>query len=156
MPRQPTNTSHLRDLLGTVNIRSITAVYVQIENTIRFAIASGRLKADDQLPSVREFSEWLQVNPNTIAKAYRDLEVMGFLYTRRGMGVYINKGVQAGCRDKVTATIVGRLFEICCEAKAAGMSGGEVKQAATASYKAADAPYGEVPKEVMALAKRKK
>src|SRR5689334_5145904 len=74
-------------MLASIDIHSTVAVYIQIENHIQFAIASGKLKAGDQLPSVRELSERLNVNPNTVAKAYRDLEVMGLLYTRRGMGV---------------------------------------------------------------------
>jgi GntR family transcriptional regulator len=98
-------------MLTNINIHSSIAVYVQIENQVRFAIASGKLKAGDQLPSVRELSERLEVNPNTVAKSYRDLEVMGLLYTRRGMGVYVNKGVEAKCRDEVRKQIVGRLHE---------------------------------------------
>ena len=64
-------------MLTNIDIHSSVAVYVQIENQVQFAIASGKLKAGDQLPSVRELSERLEVNPNTVAKAYRDLEVMG-------------------------------------------------------------------------------
>ena len=60
-------------LLSSIDIHSSVAVYVQIENHIQFAIASGKLKHSDQLPSVRELSERLEVNPNTVAKAYRDL-----------------------------------------------------------------------------------
>ena len=81
-------------MLEKVNIRSNVAVYLQIENHVQFAIASGELKPGDQLPSVRELSERLKINPNTVAKSYRDLEVMGYLYTRRGMGVFINKDIQ--------------------------------------------------------------
>ena len=93
-------------MLTSVNIYSSVAVYTQIENEVQFAIASGKLKEGDQLPSVRELSERVKVNPTTIAKAYRDLEVMGLLYTRRGMGVYINKGVQKACRERCAARIV--------------------------------------------------
>ena len=80
-------------MLSSIDIHSSVAVYVQIENHVQFAISSGKLKPGDQLPSVRELSERLEVNPNTVAKAYRDLEVMGLLYTRRGMCVFVNKGV---------------------------------------------------------------
>ncbi len=74
-------------MMENINIYSDVAVYEQIENHVQFAIASGRLKSGDQLPTVRALSEKLDINPNTVAKAYRDLEVMGLLYARRGMGV---------------------------------------------------------------------
>jgi len=143
-------------MLTNINIHSSIAVYVQIENQVRFAIASGKLKAGDQLPSVRELSERLDVNPNTVAKAYRDLEVMGLLYTRRGMGVYINKGVEAKCRDDVRKQIVGRLHEVASEAKAAGLSAGEVKEIVEASLKTEAGLYGDVPSSIAALGKSKK
>ena len=122
-------------MLSHINIHSSIAVYVQIENQVRFAIASGTLKAGDQLPSVRELSERLELNPNTVAKSYRDLEVMGLVYTRRGMGVYINKGVEAKCTDEVRKQIVGRLHEVASEAKAAGLSAGEITVVVDASLK---------------------
>jgi len=139
--------------IKSINIHSSVAVYVQIENLVQFAIASGTLKAGDQLPSVREMSERLQVNPNTVAKSYRDLEVMGYLYTRRGMGVFINKGVEAKCREACRKQIIARLHEVVSEAKAAGMPAGEVKAVAQKCVKTDSSPYGEVPSEVLAMAK---
>ena len=153
MPKERTDTSRLRALLGRVNIHSSVAVYVQIENNVRYAIASGKLKAGEQLPSVRDLSAWLEVNPNTVAKAYRDLEVLGMLYKRRGMGCYVNKGVQGKCRDKCRAEIVARMFEVCAEAKAAGMTAAVIRNAAQECYKAAANPYADPPKAIMALAK---
>lgn len=143
-------------MLKSVNIHSSVAVYVQIENHVQFAIASGRLKAGDQLPSVRELSERLKVNPNTVAKAYRDLEVMGLLYTRRGMGVFINKGVESRCREQVRRKIIEHLYEVVAEAKSAGMVNKEI-QDITAKCMAAELdPYGETPGAILALSKGKK
>ena len=141
-------------MIPAVNIYSSVAVYAQIENEIRFAIASGKLKANDRLPSVREMSETLGVNPNTVAKAYRDLEVMGLLYTRRGMGVYVNKGVQAKCRERCNKEIVERLHEVTQEAKAAGISKRDIGEVITKSFSYDVSPYAEVPKDVLALAKK--
>jgi len=136
----------------SVNIHSTVAVYVQIENQIRFSIAAGRLKPGDQLPSVRELSEQIQLNPNTVAKAYRDLEVMGLVYTRRGMGVYIAKGTQAECRKTCRRLTVERIFEAVQEGKSAGMPKSELATILNAAYAAESAPYGEVPKSVSAAA----
>lgn len=136
-------------MFESVNIYSSVAVYVQIENEVRFAIASGRLKASDQLLSVRELSENLEVNPNTVAKAYRDLEVMGLVYTRRGMGVYINKGVQAQCRKDCQAILAQRAFEISQEAKSSGMSKKEFSDLIAKCWAQEGTPYGDVPKSVL-------
>ena len=143
-------------MIPSINIYSTVAVYVQIENEIRFAIASGKLKSGDQLPSVRQMSETLGVNPNTVAKSYRDLEVMGLLYTRRGMGVYINKGIQAKCRDSCGRQITEKLHEVTQEAKAAGLSKKEITSIVSKSFALDSSPYSEIPKSILALAKGKK
>lgn len=135
----------------SINIHSPVAVYVQIENQIRFAIATDRLKAGTQLPSVRELSEHLNINPNTVAKAYRDLEVMGLLYTRRGMGVFVNKGVQARCKKRCKEETIRRLHEVVQEAKASGMTKKELTSILDASYATDGQLYGEVPEEVLKL-----
>ena len=144
------------DMLSSIDITSSVAVYVQIENHVQFAISSGRLKAGDQLPSVRELSERLGVNPNTVAKAYRDLEVMGLLFTRRGMGVFVNRGVEAKCREDCRKRIVGRLHEVVAEAKAAGMSKKEVSDVADKSFASDAAPYSAPPDQLTALAKARR
>jgi DNA-binding transcriptional regulator YhcF (GntR family) len=143
-------------MLPSIDIHSSVAVYVQIENHIQFAIASRKLKATDQLPSVRELSERLQVNPNTVAKAYRDLEVMGLLYTRRGMGVFIQKGVDGKCRETCRRRIILRLHEVTSEARASGMNKKEVVEIVDKSMATDSSPYGETPASILALAKKKR
>ena len=140
-------------MLENINIHSSVAVYVQIENHVQFAVASGRLKPGDRLPSILELAKRIKVNLNTVAKSYRDLEVMGIVYTRRGMGVFINKGAEAKCKDDCRRRIVSRLHEVVAEAKAAGMSAAEVKAICAESYAAALDPYGDTPESVLALAK---
>ena len=143
-------------MLEKVNIHSNVAVYVQIENDVQFGIASGKLKAGVRLPSVRELSERLEVNPNTVAKAYRDLEVMGLLYTRRGMGIFVSKGVEAKCRETCRKRILGRLHEVTQEAKAAGMRKEDLTQTISKSFALDMSPYDDVPNVINALAKAKK
>lgn len=143
-------------MLSSIDIHSSVAVYIQIENHIQFAIASGKLKATDQLPSVRELSERLGVNPNTVAKAYRDLEVMGLLYTRRGMGVFINKGIEAKCREECRRRIITRLHEVVAESKAAGLTKKDISEIIDKSIATDSSPYGETPPQVLALAKKKR
>lgn len=65
-------------------------IYQQLTEQICSAIARGRLRGDDRLPSVRELSQALVVNPNTVARAYTELERDGTLYTRPGLGVFVS------------------------------------------------------------------
>jgi GntR family transcriptional regulator len=64
----------------------------QLSDQIREAVARGKLQAEERLPSVRELSRSVVVNPNTIARVYTDLEREGILNTRRGLGVFVAKG----------------------------------------------------------------
>jgi len=143
-------------MFESINIHSSTAVYMQIENEVMFAVSSGALKTGERLPSVRELSERVNVNPNTVAKAYRDLEVMGIVYTRRGMGVFINKGVEAKVREDCRKNIVGRIHEVVSEAKAAGMTAADINKAVKASFDSGGSVYGEAPANVMAVGKKRK
>lgn len=154
MPRPKHESSEeMLAMLSSIDIHSSVAVYVQIENHIQFAIASGRLKQGDQLPSVRELSERLKVNPNTVAKSYRDLEVLGLLYTRRGMGVYVNKGVEQKCREECHRRIVSRMHEVMMEAKAAGIPDRDIHAIIKASLSSDSSPYDSTPASVLAIAK---
>jgi len=67
-----------------------TPFYRQIIDQIRFGIAAGNLKTGEQLPTVRALAVQLKVNLNTIAKAYKELEILGTLDTQQGSGTYIN------------------------------------------------------------------
>jgi len=68
-----------------------TPLYAQIERAIRLAIATGRLKAWDQLPTVRQLAVDLRVNANTVAKVYGELERAGIVETRRGVGTFVRQ-----------------------------------------------------------------
>ena len=69
-----------------------TPLYVQVVNQIKFLVASGRLAAGEQLPPVRKLAEQLLINPNTVARAYRELESEGVVTSRRGAGVFVSDG----------------------------------------------------------------
>ncbi len=66
--------------------------YRQIIDQIKFGIASGRLKVGEQLPTVRSLAVDLKVNLNTVAKAYKELEIRHILETQQGTGTFINNG----------------------------------------------------------------
>src|SRR5215212_4844038 len=72
-----------------IDARDSTPIYAQIERALKAAIASGRLTAGDQLPTVRQLAVDLRVNANTVARVYADLERQGVLETRRGVGSFV-------------------------------------------------------------------
>jgi GntR family transcriptional regulator len=94
---------------------SRTPIYRQLVGQIREAVARGRLKPDERLPSVRELSRQLVINPNTVARVYTELEREGVLNTRPGLGVFVaqprtelTKRVR---KDRLTAVLDGFLTE---------------------------------------------
>lgn len=76
--------------------RNAGALYEQIESAIIKYIVNGVLKSDEQLPSVRNMAKELNVNPNTVQRAYNDLESKGIVYTVVGKGVFVS-----GSNDKI-------------------------------------------------------
>src|SRR5207248_10866525 len=67
-----------------------TPLYHQLERSIRFAIATGKLNLGDQLPTVRQLAVDLRINANTVAKVYNELERSGVVETRRGVGTCVS------------------------------------------------------------------
>jgi len=77
-------------------------IYLQIVNQIKYLAAAGRYAAGDRLPPVRKLAEQLLVNPNTVARAYRELESAGVIATKQGSGAYISDhGSPLGRAEKV-------------------------------------------------------
>lgn len=69
--------------------RSSDPIYLQVVEQIKYLIAGGRLKAADQLPTVRQLAVELRVNPNTVARAYTQLAEEGVISTQQGRGTYV-------------------------------------------------------------------
>jgi GntR family transcriptional regulator len=76
--------------LVSVDPRDPTPIYAQLERGLRAAIATSRLRAGDQLPTVRQLAVDLQVNANTVARVYAELERSGVIETKRGVGSFIS------------------------------------------------------------------
>ena len=75
-------------------------VYRQLIDQVRGAVASGRLKVGDQLPTIRRVAVDLAINPNTVSRSYRDLELLGTLETQQGTGTFIAEQVRAGATHR--------------------------------------------------------
>lgn len=72
-----------------LNYRDAKPIYEQIKEGIRKLVVSNALSANEKLPSVRELASKLAINPNTIQKAYRELEGEGYIYTVAGKGTFV-------------------------------------------------------------------
>jgi GntR family transcriptional regulator len=96
-------------------------LYAQLTRAIQFAIATGRLRIGEQLPTVRQLAVDLRVNANTVAKVYAELERSGVLETRRGVGTFVcARHFEAKSRQdqhQILAELVDRFVE---EAEAMG------------------------------------
>jgi GntR family transcriptional regulator len=76
-------------------------IYRQIANQVKYLVAVGRLSVGEQLPTVRALAERLLVNPNTVARAYRELETEGVIASRQGSGAFVaGNGSPLAAKDK--------------------------------------------------------
>ena len=78
-----------------LNPLSGTPLYLQLVEHLKHAIETGAIRAGEQLPSVRRMAEDLLINPNTVVRAYRDLESEGIVELRHGSGVFVRESVSA-------------------------------------------------------------
>ena len=99
-----------------LDLKSGVPFHRQIVDQIRYGIASDRLMPGEQLPTVREMAVNLQVNPNTVRKAYSELEILGILDTQQGTGTFVSdQQVEIGEAEKQRM-----LGQICDELVARG------------------------------------
>src|SRR5262245_778432 len=92
-------------------------IYDQIVRQIKFAVAGGVLRSGEMVSSVRELARELAINPNTIARAYRQLQDDGVLVSVRGTGLEVATGAGQRCRDERLKLIRTRLRQVLTEAK---------------------------------------
>lgn len=92
-------------------------IYVQLVNQIKYLVSSGRLAAGEQLPPVRKLAEQLVINPNTVARAYRELERDGVVTSRQGAGVFVADGVSPLARREQNRILQERIDVLLTEAR---------------------------------------
>jgi len=110
-------------VFDSINPKSALPIYRQIADQIRWRVAAGVFAPGDRLPSVRELAAQLLVNPNTVAKVYRDLERDGLLDTRRGDGTYISSDAIALAESERMRIIEEQLRTVARDARAFGLEG---------------------------------
>lgn len=105
-----------------VDGRSGVPIYVQIVVQVRRAVEVGGLEAGERLPTVRALAEELTVAPNTIVKAYNELQRMGLIESRPGVGTVVAEGVEERAREQRIEALNERLSELVRDAVGLGIS----------------------------------
>jgi GntR family transcriptional regulator len=103
------------------------AIYDQIVRQVKFAVASDALKPGNLVPSVRELARDLTVNPNTVARAYRELQADNVLQPLRGTGLEITAVAPKKCQADRAALIRSRLRSVLAEARQSGLPADEIR-----------------------------
>jgi GntR family transcriptional regulator len=104
-----------------------TPIYAQLERGFRAAIAAGRLRPGDQLPTVRQLAVQLRVNANTVARVYAELERSGVIETRRGVGSFVRVGgVEARSPDERARRLRAFALRVLADADANGFTNDDV------------------------------
>ncbi len=92
-------------------------IYLQIVNQVKYLVSSGRLVAGEEMPPIRVLAEQLVVNPNTVARAYRELEAAGIVEKRRTAGTYVTDQGSPLARRERLRIITERIDALLVEAR---------------------------------------
>ena len=92
-------------------------IYLQIVNQVKHLVASGRLAPGEELPPIRVLAEKLVVNPNTVARAYRELETAGVVTKRRTTGTYVSEAGAPLAREARLQLLAPRVDALVTEAR---------------------------------------
>jgi GntR family transcriptional regulator len=101
-------------------------IYLQIVNQVKYLVAARRLAPGEELPAIRVLAEKLTVNPNTVARAYRELEMAGVVEKRRTTGTYVSAGGVKLARRERIRILSERVDGLLAEARQMGVSIDEV------------------------------
>jgi len=101
----------------TIDPSNGLAIYEQVVRQLVFAVAGGVVQAGDMVPSVRELARQLAINPNTVARAYRQLQDDGVLQSVRGTGLEVTSGACRRCQTERLKLLRNRIQQVLVEAK---------------------------------------
>ena len=114
-------------ILLELNMSDARPIYSQIGDRVKFAVAAGVLRPGELVPSVRDLSKQLVVNPNTVSRAYRDLQSEGLLEPVRGTGLQVSEGAAERCREARRGYVRDRLRAAIGEARRSAMEASEIE-----------------------------
>lgn len=104
------------------------AIYDQIMRQVKFAVASGAIQPGQRVPSLQELSVTLALNPNTVARAYRELQAEGILEMVRGIGLEISPKAVKRCQQDRETLIRERLRSVLIEARQSQLDDDELRR----------------------------
>ena len=108
----------------SMNYRDSRPIYEQIRDGLRKLIVTGAMQRDEKLPSVRSLAQQLSINPNTIQRAYAELESEGYIYSVPGKGSFASG--DTGAEERRRQELLEQLLELAAELKYLGVSGEEL------------------------------
>jgi GntR family transcriptional regulator len=120
-------------------------IYVQIVNQVKYLVASGRLAPGEEMPPIRVLAEKLVVNPNTVARAYRELEAAGIVEKRRTAGTFVSEAGSPLARRERMKILTERVDLLLAEARQLGISLAEVVELIGRRNEAMEPGGGEKP-----------
>ncbi|MFY9252586.1 MAG: GntR family transcriptional regulator [Fuerstiella sp.] len=100
-----------------INTHDGVPIYLQVVNQIKYLVAAGRLSGGDELPAIRTLAETLIVNPNTIARAYRELEHAGIVEKRRTAGTFVTDQGSPLARKERMKILTERVDQLLAESE---------------------------------------
>ncbi|MDA8563531.1 GntR family transcriptional regulator [Mariniblastus sp.] len=103
-------------------------VYEQVYRQVAFAIANGIIASGDLVPSVRAMAKDLAINPNTVARAYRDLQSQGVLEVVRGSGMLVTKSARSKCKSIRSTVLKQQISSLVDEARRSQLTDEEIRQ----------------------------
>ena len=113
-------------LFFDINTSNGVPVYEQVARQIISAIASGGLDTGQMVPSVREMAKELAINPNTVSRAYRQLQDATILETVRGSGIAVAIGAKAKCKSMRSQAVRERIAHVIVEARQSQLTDDEI------------------------------
>lgn len=114
-----------------INQSDGTPIYLQIVNQIKYLVSSRVLKAGDELPPIRVLAENLVINPNTVARAYRELQASGFLIKRGTTGTFVSESACPLAQDTQNEILEKRIDALLADAAHMGVSTQKIKELIT-------------------------
>lgn len=111
----------------TINSRSGVPIYVQLVDQIKHAVEVGALRPGEQLPTVRQLAAELTIAPNTIVKAYNELQAIGLIDSRPGAGTVVADNLNGGIRREQIRTLEKRLGDVVRDAAGLGIERAELE-----------------------------
>lgn len=115
-------------IIISIDLKNPKPIFEQVRDGMKNLIICGVLKSDEKIPSVRDMAQNLAINPNTIQKAYRELEAEGYVYQVTGKGTFVASVVPGENQERIEK-LINEVLELARELIYLGISKEEIKVA---------------------------